>query len=212
MVGIEVARSTTELRRQRSILQSTQLLFQTIHENLYLLTQTGGRSRLAVGLGQHRHLFPRLGIVVQLFYQLFHERIVHLLERFLYGKRYTGIVDILRGKTEMDELLIYAQHRIKLFLDEVLHGLHVVVGHLFNILHPLSIGRREVNVDVAQLREQRMVEILKLWQRQFAERNEILNLYPDSIAHKRILRKKISQRLCLTTIAAINRRDSRQNT
>ena len=78
---------------------------------------------------------------------------------------------------------------VYLFLDEVLHGLDVVVGHLLNILHALSVLLSKVAVDVAEGFKQVMVEILQLGQRQFTQRYEVLYLHTNTIANQSILRK-----------------------
>ena len=55
-------------------------------------------------LGQHGHVLPLFGIVVQLFYQLLHQGVIDLLQGFLEGKGNAGVVDILGSEAEVDEL------------------------------------------------------------------------------------------------------------
>jgi hypothetical protein len=78
---------------------------------------------------------------------------------------------------------------INLFLDEVLHSFHVVVGHLLNVLHALGILLGKVTIDVAQGLKETVVYGLQLWQRQFAEGNEILDFYAHTIAYQCVLGK-----------------------
>ena len=75
---------------------------------------------------------------------------------------------------------------IKLFLDEIFHGLHVVVGYLLYVFHPLSVCLAEVAVDVAQLLEESMVEPGQLGQGQLTQRDEIFYLNPHAIAYERV--------------------------
>ena len=62
----------------------------------------------------------------------------------------------------MDKLLIMLKtaHGVKFLLDEVLHSLHVMVGHLLNIFHPLGISSCKLTIDVTKLVEQCMIDIL----------------------------------------------------
>ncbi len=137
MMGVEVAGGSAKLCRELAAFQHVELLAQAINIDLYLLAQPRGGRRLSVGTGKHGHLFPLLGIGFELPYQFFDLGIIDLLERFLDGKGHTRVVDVLRGKPKMDKLLvgIEAANGIELFLDEVLHGLYIMVGHLLNVLH-----------------------------------------------------------------------------
>ena len=212
MMGIIITGCTTELSRNRHLLQRAQLFLQTIDVNHDFLAKTRGRSRLTVGLCQHGHILPFLSIVVKLFDELFQQRYIHLFESFLDRKRHTGIVDILRGQAKMYELLVLlkATHSIKTFLDEILYGLHVVIGHSLNILDALRIGWRKLAVDVTHGFKTVMVEILKLGKGQFAKSNKVFYLNAYTVSHQCIFRKILTQRLCLPAIATINRRDGRQ--
>ena len=160
MVGVEVACGATKLGGHLAGLQLLELLGEAIHKHHDLLAQACGRSRLTVGLGQHGHVFPLIGILLQLVDELFHLRIVHLFKRFLNGKGHAGVVDILRGEAEMDKLLVSLEpaNLVELLLNEILHGLDVVVGNLLNILHVLCRLLVEGAVDVAQTIEKGMIE------------------------------------------------------
>ena len=93
----------------------------------------------------------------------------------------------------------------ELLLDEILHGFHIVVGHLLNILHPLGILLRELTIDIAQTVKQTLVERLELRQGEFTKRYEILYLYPDTIADECKFGKIIGQLLSLASVSAIDR-------
>ena len=163
MVSIQISRSTAELSRDRRLPQCTELLFQPIHIDHHLLAKACGRCRLAMGLSQHRHVFPLLGIVVELLYKFFHERAVDLFDGLLHRKGNAGIVDILRGESEMNELLVVVESLkvfVELLLDIILHGLHVVVRHFLYIFHTLCLLWRDIAIDVAQPFKKAVVETL----------------------------------------------------
>ena len=131
MMGIVVTRGTAELSGDRCLFQRAQLLLQTIDIDHDLLTQSRRRCRLTMSLGKHRNVLPLLSIIMKLLDELFHERIVHLFQCLLDTQGHAGIIDILRSKTEMDELLGLngeAIQRINAFLNEILNGLDVMVG------------------------------------------------------------------------------------
>ena len=60
----------------------------------------------------------------------------------------------------MDKLLVSLEpaNLVELLLEEILHGLDVVVGNLLNILHVLCRLLVEGAVDVAQTIEKGMIE------------------------------------------------------
>ena len=223
MMRIVVACRPTELSRQLTSLQRLQLLRQTIHIHHHLLTQTGRRCRLSVRLCQHRNVLPCIRILLQLRNQFLYHRIVDLLERFLDGKRHARIVDVLARQAKVDELLEARQtshaslasltsstslarptcHLINLLLDEILHGLHVVVRHLLDVLHALCISLGEVLIDGTQFR------CHTLYIKQLEERgqgNEILNLYPHTVSDQGILREIRSKAVGLSPVSAVDRR------
>ena len=167
MMGVEVARGTTELSRHRCLLQGAQLLFQSIDIDHHLLSQSGRRSRLSMCLGEHRYHFPFFSVIMELFYQFLNQRIIDFLQCLLYGEGNRGVIDILGSQAKVDELLVLVKtsNLVEFFLDEVLDSLDVVVGHLLDVLHTLSLGRGEVAIDVAKPLKQAMVEIFQLRQR-----------------------------------------------
>ena len=152
MVSIVVARGTTKLCCNLALLELVELLVEAIHKHHYLLAQACGACRLTVGLGEHRHVFPLLGIYLQLVYQLLHQRTIYIVERLLYRQWHRSVVDVLRGESEVYELLelLQATDLVELLLYEVFHSLHIVVGHLLDVLHALCSCLVEAKVDVAQ--------------------------------------------------------------
>ena len=89
----------------------------------------------------------------------------------------------------MDELLecIEATDGIELLLEEVLHCLHVVIGHLLDRLHSGSILFTECLIDGTQLREELLREGCQLGKRQLAQGNEVLHFNPHAITYQGIL-------------------------
>ena len=52
----------------------------------------------------------------------------------------------------MDELLIvvHTTQLVKLFFQEILHSLHIMVRHALNVLNALRVGFGKVTVNVSQ--------------------------------------------------------------
>ena len=150
---------------------------------------------------------------MELLYQLLYQRVVDLFERLLDGEGHAGVVDILRGETEVYELFGLSgktAERTDFLLNEILDSLDVVVGHLLDVLHTLGVLDRELTIDVTQGFKQAVVEILKLGKRELAERNKVFDFYTHTITYQGVFREIVCQSIGLTTIAAINRRDGCQ--
>ena len=188
MVGVVVACGAAELGRQRHGLERGQLLLEPVDEHHYFLAKPCGRGGLAVGLGQHGHIFPLIGVLAQLGYELLDERIVHVGQGVLYRQRHAGVVDVLRGEPEVDELLVGVEpaNLVELLLDEVFHCLNIVVCHLLYFLDAARIGLREVGIDGAQAAEKAVVESGQLGQRQLAQGDEVFYFDAHPVADERI--------------------------
>ena len=160
VVGIVVASSTTKLGSDLAGFQRIELFCETIDIHHDFLTQTSRRSWLSVSLCQHWNILPLISIGLQLSNEFLYLRIVHLFQRLLHRERYTGIVDILRCKTEMDKFLIsiQASDLIKFFLNKILDCLHIVIGYFFNILHTLCLVLIKITIDVTQTIKKSMVK------------------------------------------------------
>ena len=139
MMCVIVSSSATKLGGQLASLQLVQLLAQTIGKYHDFFAQACGRCGLSVGLGQHGHIFPLFSILQQLLQQLFYQRIVNLLQCLFNREGHAGVIDVLRGKTEVDKLFISLQtsYLVKFFFDKIFYGLHIVVCHLFDVFHTL---------------------------------------------------------------------------
>ena len=84
------------------------------------------------------------------------------MQCLLQREWHAGVVDILRSQTEVDELLvgIQASDLVEALLDEILHGLDIVVSDLLDVLDTLSAFLVEVAIDVAQAFEKVVIEVL----------------------------------------------------
>ena len=151
MMGIVVARGSAKLSRHLAGFKLRQLLFQAISKHANLFAQTCWRCRLAVRFGQHGHVFPRVGILSQLFNQLLQQWVITFFERLFQRKWHAGVIDVLRSQPKVDELLVrfQAANGIELFLNEILHGLHVVVRYLLDVFNTLCLSLVESAVYVA---------------------------------------------------------------
>ena len=103
---------------------------------------------------------------------------------------------------------------VELLLDEILHGLDVVVCHSLEVLDSLGVGHREVAVDVAQ----RLIEsgaglpvggsnVDKLRQWQFAQGDKIFYFHLHAVADQGVLGKIAVEMLSFAAVAAVDRRD-----
>lgn len=82
----------------------------------------------------------------------------------------------------MDELGPFVEsHFMEMSLYEIFHSLYVMVGGLFDFLDLHCLFRSEIEVDVPHLAELAPVNVSKLWQRNFAERNEILDFHAHAV-------------------------------
>ena len=89
----------------------------------------------------------------------------------------------------MDKLLVGIQSAdgVKLLLDEILHGLDVMVGHLLDVLHAGGILLREVAVDAAKTIEESRVKALELRQGELHKRDKVFDFHADAITYQRKL-------------------------
>ena len=92
----------------------------------------------------------------------------------------------------------------ELLLDEILHGLDIVVGRTLDLLDTLGVGKREVFVDGAQLAETCMIHILEFRQRKLAKGDEVLYLHTYAVTYESILRKIVGQRLRNFAVTAVD--------
>jgi len=209
MVGVVITRGPPKLGRYRTSLQHSQLAFQAIDKHVDFLAQARRRGRLSVCLGQHRDVCPFFGISTQLGYQFFQLRIIHLLQGLFYRQRDRRIVNILRSKAKVNELLvvIHPAKGVKLFFQEIFHSLHIVVGHAFNVFDALRICFRKITVNVSQGLKDSLVYTSQLRQRQFAQSDKVLHFHLYAIFHQCKFREIGSQGIRLAPVSTVNGRD-----
>ena len=173
-----------------------------------------------MGLGEHRNVFPLIGIALKLGDEFFNLGIEDFLKGLLDREGDTGVVDILRSKTEMDELLVRLEiscrnvpcrrESVELLLDIVFHCLDIMICDALYILDALRTGNCECLVDAAKHGEETLVEGRELGQRQLAERDEIFYFDTDAITDEGILGKILGKWLGFAPVASVDRRDGGQ--
>lgn len=105
-----------------------------------------------MGTGQHGDVGEAHGEIADGVGQLAHERQDHLVAAFAQHQGVGQVVDVLAGAGEVDELADLGQFRQRggLLLEQVLHGLHVVVGGAFDFLDALGMLELEVFGELVQ--------------------------------------------------------------
>ena len=209
-MGVEIARGATELGGEGYALQLVELTAQTVGEHAPFLAQRGGRSGLSVGVGQHGDVLPLLGFGLQKGKDIAVGGQQHLVVALLHGEGHGGVVDVLRGEAEMDELLqLLKAHLVELALEEVFHGFDVVVGGLFDILDGLGIIVGELAVDVAQLLgfAGNSGQSGTLGLQSVGEGDEILHLDADTVFYQGTLGEVLGEGLAFGAIAPIDGRN-----
>src|SRR5574344_2397763 len=186
MMSIIITCSTTKLCCDGHLLEGFQLLFQTIYKYHNFLTQTGWRRWLPMSLSQHWNVIPFLCIRTEQVNKFFYLRDIHIRKCILDGKRNTSVIDVLRSQSKMNEFLvsIKTSYFIKFLLNKILYCFYIVIGVFLYFLHSTCIVYRKVTIDISQFFEKRMIEILKLRQRQFTECDKILYFYSHTIDRK----------------------------
>ena len=99
-------------------------------------------------------------------------------------------------------------HGLEFLLDEVFHGLDIVVRHFFYVFHSCGFFRSEIPVNVSQRLEFSSVEVCQLRQWNAAQGYEILDFHADAVTDKCEFAEILPQRLCLTFISSVDRGDS----
>ena len=92
-------------------------------------------------------------------------------------------------------------------LDEILDRLHVVIRGLLDLLHLCGLLRSQVLINLAHCREERIVHIGELRQRNPAQSDVILDFHTDPVTDQRIFTEIRPESLCLGCISSVDRRD-----
>ena len=152
-MGIEIACSTAEFARKRHIVERLKLLFKTVDKNHQFFAKSCGRSRLSVGVSQHRNVAPLICQSLDFFYKFAVCRSHRFEVGFTNHHRERRIVDILRSKSEMHQLARQRRAKlqtVKFLFDKIFHGFDVVVRCFFDILDPLCRFRTPIAVDIPE--------------------------------------------------------------
>ena len=106
-----------------------------------------------MGVGQHRLVGIAVREAADGLDDLVHHRQQTAGSRIEEHEPVGEVVDVLGGAGEVDELLHRGQlrHLPDLFLEEVLDGLHVVVGRAFDLLDPRGALEIEAVDDVVEV-------------------------------------------------------------
>mmetsp|Transcript_136912 Transcript_136912/g.193652 ORF Transcript_136912/g.193652 Transcript_136912/m.193652 type:complete len:207 (+) Transcript_136912:913-1533(+) len=155
-----------------------------------------------MGLGQHRHV-PVWELPSDRLHQGLHGRNVAPVNGIPEQHRCRRVVDILARQCEVHPLLVLLEAQfVEALLDEVLHSLHVVVGHLLCVLDLLGILDGELRRDGPQLLSRAFWEVLA--HRQLGhERQEVFDLNMHTVSDEAELRDIFGQALCVLPIATI---------
>ena len=187
-MGVEVPRSTAELRCVRQCFERLELLLQAVDVDLDFLAEARGGGWLPVSTCQHRYVLPLRSIELELIDQPTKLRQEDVLDSFADHQREGRIVDVLGGEPEVDELLLIAQAEgIELLLDEVLDGLDVVIRHALDLLDSEGILGGEAQIDIVEAVCAVLAEdTTEVWEL-FAEGDEVEDLYTYAVADEGFL-------------------------
>ncbi len=145
-VGVVVAHGAVDLAQQRYGGHLGDLPLQAVDHVGQFLAQSGRRGRLAMGARQHRHAGELDSQCADGVGDLFHQRQQNGVAAFAQHQGVGQVVDVLGGAGEVDEFADRGQFRQLggLLLEEVFHGLDVVVGGALDLFHTLGVFDGEV--------------------------------------------------------------------
>ena len=140
-VRVVVAHGAVDLAQQRYSRDLSDLALQAVDDVGQFLAQGGRRGRLAVGARQHRHVSELHRQLTDGVCQLLHQRQQHVVTAFAQHQGVGQVVDVLAGAGEVNELadLVQFWQLGGLLLEQVLHGLDVVVGGALDFLDALGM-------------------------------------------------------------------------
>ena len=98
----------------------------------------------------------------------------------------------------------------ELFLEKILHRLHIVIGDPLDFFDPLGIVQAEGQIDVSQGGQQSFVNLFQLGQGHLTQGDKILDFHSNPVFDQCAFRKIGRQDLSRATIASIHRRNGFQ--
>ena len=135
----------------------------------------------------------------------------HLLVTLLQEQRHGRVVDVLRGETEMDELLVGFQPQgVETAFDEILDSFDIVVCGFLYLFHLKGILLGEMAVDVSQLLGHAGLTLKQCGHRKLREVSqgyEIFDFDPDTVADKRSFGEIGCELIHLVTVAPVDGRN-----
>ena len=184
-VGVVVAHSAVHLAQNLDVGDVVHSLLQA-HQHVGNFLAHGGRGCcLAVGAAEHGHV----GKLVCHFAQLQHDAVQRWHQHHVAAhtdlQGMAGVVDVFAGAGKVHELSSFLQLRtaVKLGLDPVLHGFHVVVGGLLDLLDRRSIGLGEVGNQAMQVSTRTFGQWRKFGKTGIRQRDEPGNFNLDTTVH-----------------------------
>ena len=206
-VGVVVAHGTVDLAEQRHGGHLGNLALQAIDDVGHFLAQGGGRCRLAVGARQHRHVGELNRQFADRLGGLAHQRQQHAVTALAQHQRVGQVVDVLAGAGEVDEFVDGSQLRqlLGLLLEQVFHGLHVVVGGALEFLDALGVLQLEVLGQAVQQRigfggEGRHFRNAGM----LGQALQPAHFYQDAVLDQAELAEDRAQSVCLAGVTAID--------
>ena len=205
---VVVAHRAVHLGEDRHLGQALQRALEPCHHIGQFLAQRGGRGRLAVGAREHGRIGERVGHLAQPVDQPPPCRQQYLGARTPEHQRMRGVVDVLGGAGEVDELgrsleLRLPGHR---FLQEVLHRLDIVVGDRLDRLDARRLLEAEPGHQLSEEPARGRIEGRQLGQAGIRQRDQPGHLHLDPEAHEGRFREQVAQRAEARGIASVERR------
>ena len=207
-VGVVVAHGAVHLAQDGHAGDAGACLLHALHDVGDFLAQGGGRCRLAVGARQHGQGGVLMRHAAQGVDDGVDGRQDDLFTAALEHEAVRGVVDVLGGAGEVDELAGGSQFGVigHAALQEVLDGLHVVVGGALEGLDGLGVGAAEVLHDGFQALAGSRAEGLQFGQAGIGQGNEPGHFHLHTVAHEGGLGPVGAQRRDLGGVAAIQGR------
>ena len=141
--------------------------------------------------------------------ELMEQRKINIIQRVFEQQRSSRIVDILRGKTKMDELFVLPDPGfLEPVLEIVFYRLDVVIGGLFDGLDLFGLRQVETIGQPFEIIEFRVRKVAELRQGYPAQGHEILHLDQYPVFDQGIFGKIVGQFFCFILISAVDRRYS----
>ena len=126
------------------------------------------RSRLTMGTGQHRNVFPCFGHIGKFLNHLIKKRVINIFQCQFKRIGNSCIIYVLAGQTKMHKFFILIQTGIiKSCFQIIFHGFYIMVGDSFIFFHLFCICKGKLFVDLPYQIAIRFFKSIQLRQWQF---------------------------------------------